>query len=133
MVERANKTANYRLVVLNGRAYLETYDKGFQTRDTFMLWGILQLLRWYPGNVPDLDMMFDCVDWPVIKSSDYQGPQARSRLHSLDIVAMIKHLILYFLIGHFGKDVVASEHISDVEIIKESVASTKEPKQLTGG
>ncbi|KAG8381329.1 hypothetical protein BUALT_Bualt06G0111100 [Buddleja alternifolia] len=76
MVERANKAANFRLLILNGRAYLETYEKGFQTRDTFTLWGILPLLRRYPGKVPDLDMMFDCVDWPVIKSSEYQGPQA---------------------------------------------------------
>ncbi|KAK6155700.1 hypothetical protein DH2020_009948 [Rehmannia glutinosa] len=76
MVERANKTANFRLVVLDGRAYLETYEKSFQTRDVFTLWGILQLLRRYPGKVPDLDMMFDCVDWPVIKASDYQGPHA---------------------------------------------------------
>ncbi|KAK6155715.1 hypothetical protein DH2020_009963 [Rehmannia glutinosa] len=53
-----------------------TYEKSFQTRDVFTLWGILQLLRRYPGKVPDLDLMFDCVDWPVIKASDYQGPHA---------------------------------------------------------
>lgn len=76
MVERANKTANFRLVILNGRAYVETYEKGFQTRDTFTLWGILQLLRKYPGQIPDLDLMFDCVDWPVVKSTDYQGPNS---------------------------------------------------------
>ncbi|XP_011076164.1 O-glucosyltransferase rumi homolog [Sesamum indicum] len=76
MVVRANRTANFRLVILNGRAYLETYVKSFQTRDVFTLWGILQLLRRYPGKVPDLDLMFDCVDWPVIKSSDYQGLNA---------------------------------------------------------
>ncbi|KAL0299523.1 UNVERIFIED_CONTAM: O-glucosyltransferase rumi [Sesamum radiatum] len=76
MVLRANRTANFRLVILNGRAYLETYVKSFQTRDVFTLWGILQLLIRYPGKVPDLDLMFDCVDWPVIKSSAYQGPNA---------------------------------------------------------
>ncbi|XVF53601.1 hypothetical protein PTKIN_Ptkin05aG0111500 [Pterospermum kingtungense] len=76
MVERAKATANFRLVIVNGRAYVETYNKAFQTRDVFTLWGILQLLRKYPGKVPDLDLMFDCVDWPVIKSSDYGGPNA---------------------------------------------------------
>ncbi|XP_065867959.1 uncharacterized protein [Euphorbia lathyris] len=76
MVERGKTTANFKLVILKGRAYLETYEKGFQTRDTFTLWGILQLLRRYPGRVPDLEMMFDCVDWPVIKSVDYSGPNA---------------------------------------------------------
>lgn len=73
MVERANRTANFRLVIINGRAYVEVYEKAFQTRDTFTLWGILQLLRKFPGQVPDLDLMFDCVDWPVIRSTDYNA------------------------------------------------------------
>jgi len=73
MVERARETANFRLVVLNGRAYFEKYEEAFQTRDVFTLWGILQLLRRYPGRVPDLDIMFDCVDWPVVGAEDYLG------------------------------------------------------------
>ena len=76
MVERAKRTANFRLVILNGRAYVEKYERAFQTRDVFTLWGILQLLRKYPGKVPDLELMFDCVDWPVIRSNDYRGPNA---------------------------------------------------------
>lgn len=76
MVERAKRTANFRLVILNGRAYVETYQKSFQSRDVFTLWGILQLLRRYPGKVPDLDLMFDCVDWPVILKKYYRGPNA---------------------------------------------------------
>lgn len=76
MVERAKATANFRLVVVNGTAYVEQYLKAFQTRDVFTLWGILQLLRKYPGKLPDLDLMFDCVDWPIIKASDYGGPNA---------------------------------------------------------
>ncbi|CAH1430278.1 unnamed protein product [Lactuca virosa] len=76
MVERAKRTANFRLVISNGRAYVETYQKSFQSRDVFTLWGILQLLRKYPGKVPDLDLMFDCVDWPVILKKYYRGPNA---------------------------------------------------------
>ncbi|KAL3650493.1 hypothetical protein CASFOL_006896 [Castilleja foliolosa] len=77
MVMGANRTANFRLVVLDGKAYVETYLKSFQTRDTFTLWGILQLLRRYPGKLPDLDLMFDCVDWPVIKKEDFfKGPKS---------------------------------------------------------
>ncbi|KAA8539917.1 hypothetical protein F0562_026609 [Nyssa sinensis] len=76
MVERANRTANFRLVIVKGKAYVEQYQKAFQTRDVFTLWGILQLLRRYPGKLPDLELMFDCVDWPVIISSDYSGPNA---------------------------------------------------------
>lgn len=75
-LERANKTANFRLVVVNGRAYVETFVKAFQSRDIFTLWGILQLLRKYPGKVPDLELMFDCVDWPVIKLQEHGWPGA---------------------------------------------------------
>ncbi|KAM0047335.1 putative protein xylosyltransferase [Helianthus debilis subsp. tardiflorus] len=76
MVLSAKRTANFRLVILNGRAYVETYEKSFQSRDVFTLWGILQLLRRYPGKLPDLDLMFDCVDWPVILKKYYSGPDA---------------------------------------------------------
>lgn len=75
MVMSARPTANFRLVVVDGKAYVETYRKSFQSRDTFTLWGILQLLRRYPGKVPDLDLMFDCVDWPVIKKETFKAPE----------------------------------------------------------
>ncbi|CAN0902763.1 O-glucosyltransferase rumi homolog [Linum grandiflorum] len=75
-MESAKRTANFKLVIVNGRAYVEKYQKAFQTRDVFTIWGILQLLRKYPGKVPDLELMFDCVDWPVIKSADYDKPDA---------------------------------------------------------
>ena len=78
MVARAKRTATFRLVVVKGKAYVERYQKSFQTRDVFTLWGILQLLRRYPGRVPDLDLMFDCVDWPVVLSKAYSGPNATS-------------------------------------------------------
>ena len=74
MIERAKRTANFKLIIVKGKAYVETYQKAFQTRDVFTLWGILQLLRRYPGKVPDLELMFDCVDWPVVLSKAYSGP-----------------------------------------------------------
>lgn len=73
MVMSASRTANFRLVVLDGKAYVEIYRKSFQSRDTFTLWGILQMLRRYPGKLPDLDLMFDCVDWPVLKKDFFRG------------------------------------------------------------
>uniref|UniRef100_A0A2N9GKX7 Glycosyl transferase CAP10 domain-containing protein n=1 Tax=Fagus sylvatica TaxID=28930 RepID=A0A2N9GKX7_FAGSY len=76
MVERARKTAHFRLVIVDGKAYVEKYRQSIQTRDMFSLWGILQLLRLYPGRLPDLDLMFDCNDRPVIRSKDFQGPNA---------------------------------------------------------
>lgn len=76
MVERARRTAHFRLVIVDGKAYVEKYRPSIQTRDMFTLWGILQLLRRYPGRLPDLDMMFDCDDRPVIRSKDFRSPNA---------------------------------------------------------
>ena len=94
MVERARKTAHFRLVIVNGKAYVEKYRQSIQTRDMFSLWGILQLLRLYPGRLPDLELMFDCDDRPVVQSKDFRGPKAGppplfrycSDRRSLDIV-----------------------------------------------
>ncbi|KAL2892244.1 KDEL motif-containing protein 2, partial [Bienertia sinuspersici] len=57
MVESLKKSAHFRLVIVNGTAYVKQYSKAFQTRDVFTLWGILQLLKLYPGRLPDLDLM----------------------------------------------------------------------------
>lgn len=76
MVERARRTAHFRLVIVDGKAYLEKYRQSIQTRDMFTLWGILQLLRLYPGRLPDLEIMFDCDDRPVVRSKDFRGPNA---------------------------------------------------------
>ncbi|KZV21815.1 O-glucosyltransferase rumi-like [Dorcoceras hygrometricum] len=71
MVEKAKEVAHIRIIILNGRVYTEKYKDVFQTRDVITIWGILQLLRLYPGRLPDLDLMFECNDRPVIKRRDY--------------------------------------------------------------
>ncbi|KAJ0565588.1 putative glycosyl transferase CAP10 domain-containing protein [Helianthus annuus] len=71
MVEKAREKAHFRLIIVDGRLYMEKYDYVFQTRDVFTVWGILQLLELYPGKVPDLDLMFKCHDWPLVRKSDY--------------------------------------------------------------
>ncbi|XP_058204278.1 uncharacterized protein LOC131318470 isoform X3 [Rhododendron vialii] len=76
MVESADKLAYIRIVVVKGRVYLKKFKWVFQTRDVFNIWGILQLLRLYPGELPDLDIMFECGDMPVIKKSAYKGSEA---------------------------------------------------------
>lgn len=78
MVERARKTANFRLVILKGRMYIRTYTKSWQTRDVFTIWGLIQLMEKYGGMLPDLDLMFDCVDWPVIKANAYADANANA-------------------------------------------------------
>ncbi|KAJ7962359.1 O-glucosyltransferase rumi-like [Quillaja saponaria] len=78
MVESANKSANFKLVILNGKVYLEKYRPSFETRDKFTLWGILQLLRLYPGKLPDLELMFNCDDVPSGRGPN-GGPPALFR------------------------------------------------------
>ncbi|XP_022141173.1 protein O-glucosyltransferase 1-like [Momordica charantia] len=76
MLEAAQKKAHFRLVIVKGKAYVEVYEKAYQSRDNLTLWGVLQLLRRYPGKLPDLDLMFNCDDRPEIYRKDYSGPQA---------------------------------------------------------
>ncbi|XP_048329484.2 uncharacterized protein LOC107418575 [Ziziphus jujuba] len=74
MIERAQEVAHFRLVIVNGKAYVETYRTVYQSRDKFTLWGILQLLRRYPGKVPDLDLMFFAGDMPDHLTDRFSGP-----------------------------------------------------------
>nr|XP_043625786.1 protein O-glucosyltransferase 1-like [Erigeron canadensis] len=74
MVEVAGKSAHFRLAIVEGKAYIEKFRKSFQTRDLFTMWGFQQLLRRYPGRVPDLELMFDCGDRPVLNIKPFRGP-----------------------------------------------------------
>lgn len=78
MVEGARRNAHFRVVILNGKLYVEKYRQSIQSRALFTIWGIAQLLRTYPGKLPDLEFMFDCDDRPVIPAKDYSGPNSRS-------------------------------------------------------
>ncbi|CAK9318276.1 unnamed protein product [Citrullus colocynthis] len=75
MLEEAQKKAHFRLVVVEGKAYVEAYGKAYQSRDSLTVWGVVQLLRRYPGKLPNLDLMFSCEDRPEIYQKDYKGPQ----------------------------------------------------------
>ncbi|KAE8733329.1 Downstream target of A 2 [Hibiscus syriacus] len=77
-IERGIPSETFRLVIVNGDAYVEKYRPAFQTRDEFTIWGILQLLRLYPGRVPDLDLLFFTGDRTWIIKRDYKGPTAPS-------------------------------------------------------
>ncbi|CAN6461745.1 unnamed protein product [Victoria cruziana] len=69
MVESGKKLADFRLIIIRGKAYVETYRRSYQTRDWFTIWGILQLLSWYGDRIPDLDLMFNCGDRPMVRTS----------------------------------------------------------------
>ncbi|CAI9769551.1 unnamed protein product [Fraxinus pennsylvanica] len=76
MIEKAKQKAHINIVIMNGRMYIEKFKEAFQTRDTVTIWGILQLLRLYPGKLPDLDLMFECGDTPKIRKQDYARSNA---------------------------------------------------------
>ncbi|CAA3015233.1 O-glucosyltransferase 1-like [Olea europaea subsp. europaea] len=76
MVEKAKERAHLNIVIMNGRMYIRKFKEAFQTRDTVTIWGILQLLRFYPGKLPDLDLMFECGDVPKIQKHDYARSNA---------------------------------------------------------
>ncbi|XP_010512465.1 PREDICTED: uncharacterized protein LOC104788418 [Camelina sativa] len=71
-LESAKPKAHFRLVIKSGRLYVDQYEKAYESRDVFTIWGILQLLRMYPGQVPDLELLFFCDDKPAIWKRDFR-------------------------------------------------------------
>ena len=73
-VESAKGDADFRLVIVNGKAYVEQYRKSFQTTDLFTMWGIFQLLKLYPNRLPELGKR---IQWRVqeLQSSRSMHPQ----------------------------------------------------------
>ncbi|KAL3536835.1 hypothetical protein ACH5RR_000201 [Cinchona calisaya] len=76
MLEGARRHAHFRLVILDGKVYVEKFKETIETRGLFTMWGIVQLLRFYPGRLPDLELFFDCNDRPLIPAKDFRGPTA---------------------------------------------------------
>ncbi|RWW17585.1 hypothetical protein GW17_00018478 [Ensete ventricosum] len=73
MVQRARKFATFHMVVLDGRVYVQEYFGHSLSRNVFTFWGILQLISRYPGRVPDFELIFNCMDMPSVKSTDYNS------------------------------------------------------------
>ncbi|KAF3681996.1 hypothetical protein FXO37_02620 [Capsicum annuum] len=96
MLEKGKRHAHFRLIILDGKIYVEKYNtkRFIQTRHLYTMYGIVQLLRWYPGKLPNLEIMFDTDDRPIVRSKDYRKPNSGppplfrycSDWHSLDIV-----------------------------------------------
>lgn len=68
----AQKYAAFRVVIVGGRLYVDLYYACVQSRAMFTVWGLLQLMKRYPGLVPDVDMMFDCMDKPSIVREEHK-------------------------------------------------------------
>ncbi|XP_057955874.1 uncharacterized protein LOC131149447 [Malania oleifera] len=69
----ARQFAAFRVVIVGGRLYVDLYYACVQSRAMFTVWGLLQLLRRYPGMVPDVDMMFDCMDKPMVNRTEHES------------------------------------------------------------
>ncbi|KAK4741798.1 hypothetical protein SAY87_025386 [Trapa incisa] len=69
----AKSFAAFRVVIVDGKLYVDFYYACVQSRAMFTVWGLLQLLRRYPGLVPDVDLMFDCMDKPNINRTEHSS------------------------------------------------------------
>ncbi|KAK6249748.1 hypothetical protein SCA6_003753 [Theobroma cacao] len=78
MIERGKSSAVLRLMIVNGKVYMEKSYEPYQTRDLFTLWGILQLLRFYPRMLLDLDLLSFTGDKIMIRKREYEGPNSTS-------------------------------------------------------
>ncbi|KAH7542248.1 uncharacterized protein LOC107410848 [Ziziphus jujuba] len=72
-LKEAREFAAFRAVIVGGKLYVDLYYACVQSRAMFTIWGLLQLLRRYPGMVPDVDMMFDCMDKPSINRTEHRS------------------------------------------------------------
>ncbi|KAM7527668.1 hypothetical protein LguiB_031078 [Lonicera macranthoides] len=68
---KAKEFASLRVVIIGGKLYVDYYYACVQSRAMFTVWGLLQLLRRYPGKVPDVDLMFDCMDKPIVNRTEH--------------------------------------------------------------
>ncbi|KAI3786971.1 hypothetical protein L1987_41088 [Smallanthus sonchifolius] len=69
----AKKFASMRIVIIGGKLYVDYYYDCVQSRALFTVWGLLQLLKRYPGSMPDVDLMFDCMDRPIVLKRDHSA------------------------------------------------------------
>lgn len=70
-LEEAKRYAAFRVVIAQGKLYVDLYYACVQSRAMFTIWGLLQMLKRYPGRVPDVDFMFDCMDKPIINRTEH--------------------------------------------------------------
>ncbi|CAK8542329.1 unnamed protein product [Lathyrus sativus] len=73
MMERGLNISQLRIVIKKGKAYVEVYGDSYQTRDLYTVWGIVQLLRLYPGRVPDLELLFETGDNTVLDKQQFRS------------------------------------------------------------
>eukprot|EP00271_Cylindrocystis_brebissonii_P020425 TRINITY_DN6754_c0_g1_i2.p1 TRINITY_DN6754_c0_g1~~TRINITY_DN6754_c0_g1_i2.p1 ORF type:complete len:350 (+),score=41.19 TRINITY_DN6754_c0_g1_i2:555-1604(+) len=70
-VEKTEAAAHFRAQIIEGKLYVRQYKPCVQSRLNFTVWGLLQLLERYPGRIPDVDFMFNCMDQPLLVRNRY--------------------------------------------------------------
>nr|ACG43398.1 lipopolysaccharide-modifying protein [Zea mays] len=73
LLDEARRRASMRVTITGGgrRLHVDLYYACVQSRALFTVWSLLQLMRRYPGRVPDVDLMFDCMDRPAINRTEH--------------------------------------------------------------
>ncbi|RCV15185.1 hypothetical protein SETIT_3G037800v2 [Setaria italica] len=73
LLDEARRRASMRVTITGGgrRLHVDLYYACVQSRALFTVWSLLQLMRRYPGRVPDVDLMFDCMDKPAVNRTEH--------------------------------------------------------------
>ncbi|KAJ1261626.1 hypothetical protein BS78_09G044900 [Paspalum vaginatum] len=73
LLDEARRRASMRVTVTGGgrRLHVDLYYACVQSRALLTVWSLLQLMRRYPGRVPDVDLMFDCMDRPAVNRTEH--------------------------------------------------------------
>lgn len=58
---------SFRLQMIGGQLYAQYFRGCYQTRALFTIWGFLKLLQRFPGELPDVDIVFHCDDWVKVE------------------------------------------------------------------
>jgi protein glucosyltransferase len=73
LLDAARRRASMRVTITGGgrRLHVDLYYACVQSRALLTVWSLLQLMRRYPGRVPDVDVMFDCMDRPAVNRTEH--------------------------------------------------------------
>ncbi|RLN28541.1 protein O-glucosyltransferase 1 [Panicum miliaceum] len=73
LLDAARQRASMRVTITGGgrRLHVDLYYACVQSRALFTVWSLLQLMRRHPGRVPDVDLMFDCMDRPAVNRTEH--------------------------------------------------------------
>ncbi|KAE8809264.1 lipopolysaccharide-modifying protein [Hordeum vulgare] len=77
-MRRDRASASMHVTITRGgtRLHVDLYHACMKSRALFTVWSLWHLMRQYPGRVPDMDLMFDCMDRSAINRTKHTGDGA---------------------------------------------------------